>query len=211
MKPSTPRKSRRRNHVAGSSNVVPISDYESDAPDAQASAAFASSATAVESNVQAVQNTQTTNPIGAMNLSVLQRYHPTIQSCIPGPPTTVYAWDAESDSWGEKLGLGALFVCDQYTDISAGQPLPRPCIFILNRKGPENFFFDLSNLIGLHQADHETDHGTKLMIQIPLIHSDNSDESRLWGLLGDLEPMKAAYAAIQEKVNEMNAARSQAR
>lgn len=208
MKPSTPRKSRRRNQPpsAGPANNIPVSDYESDTPDAQTAAAFASSATAVETNVHAVQTTQA-NTVGAMNLKVLQRYHPSIQSCVPGPPTSVYLFDTTRDSWGESLGLGALFVCDQQPDASTDKPVPRPCIFILNRKSPENFFFDLSTIIGLHQSDHETVHGTKLMIQIPL-NPGNSEGPRIWGLLGDLEPMKVICAVIQEKMNAMEAARS---
>lgn len=211
MKPSTPRKSRRRNQPpngAGPSDIIPISDYESDAPDAQMLATLASSATAVESNIQATKIIEGFSRIGPMNLSVLQRYQPSIQSCNPGPPTTVYFWDKESEGWGEPSGVGPLFVCDQHPDLSTGQPVPRPCIFILNRKGLDNFFFDLAAVRGLHISDHPSAHGRKAMIQISLIDpaQPDLDGDHLWGLVGDAEPMEGAYEEMQRKMNEMNAA-----
>lgn len=212
MKPSTPRKSRRRaqpSSGAGPSDFIPVLNHDSDAPDAQTLATLASSATAVETNIQAAKVAEGFSRIGPMNLSVLQRYQPSIQSCHAGPPTSVYVWNTESDDWGETQGLGVLFVCDRIPDTSSGQPVPQPCIFILNRKGPDNFYLDLSLLLGLAKSDHQTDHGPKVMIQIPLLDRSHSDGQRLWGLLGDAEPMEGAYEEIQRKVNEMNAARNQ--
>ena len=127
MSRQTPRKSR---HTRQPSNLIPVSDYESDA------AAFHASYEPPPPRT----NTE-------LNLAVLQRYLPSIQSILSiAANAVVYTFDSDSGSW-DKSGIeGTLFVCAQ-------SPLPedpgrnaRACVFVLNRRGLDNLVVDLARV-----------------------------------------------------------------
>lgn len=113
-----------------SSRAVAASDYESDA------------AHYMEQNPNRAQVPMRTNT--ELNLSVLQRYLPSIRSILSiAPNAAVYDFDTENGTW-DKTGVeGTMFVCEE--EMVAG--LPRACVFILNRKGLENHVVDLSKCL----------------------------------------------------------------
>lgn len=83
-----------------------------------------------------------------INLKVLQRYLPSIQSIASiAANAVVYTFDPATNAW-DKAGVeGTMFVCDQ-EPLSLGPgttaTLPRSCVFILNRRGLENVIIDLA-------------------------------------------------------------------
>lgn len=194
MKPSTPRKSRHRNQTqlassAGPTNPVPVSDYESDAPLGQSSAAAA----ATHQSTQAIPGV---NDIDDMNLRVLKRYVPSIQSYIKpiSPSTTVYEWDEKELTWGDAIAKGPLFVCNQDPDLSTGQPVPRACIVVINRQAFDNFIIDLAKPTFIRQNEDQ-----KRLIEV---HTANPEGDVVgWGLYVDPECLAATLAAIQDRSN----------
>jgi len=76
-----------------------------------------------------------------LNLTVLRRHDPEIQSIISVAPfAVVYVFSSESQSWVKNGVEGALFVCLLNTTTSGSE---RYSVFILNRKGVENFRTEL--------------------------------------------------------------------
>ncbi|KAJ4389508.1 hypothetical protein N0V93_006978 [Gnomoniopsis smithogilvyi] len=196
MKPSTPRKSRRRNQPqptnnAGSVNHLPVSDYESDAPHGQPSASAA--ATVIYQSTQAIQGV---SDIDDMNLRVLRRYVPSIQSYLKpiSTSTTVYKWDAKEDTYGDAIAKGPLFVCNQDPDMSSGQPVTRACIVVINRQAFDNCVIPLANPTFISQNEDQ-----KRLIEV---HTANPQgDIVVWGLYVDPEGLDATLAAIQDRSN----------
>lgn len=130
-----------------------------------------------------------------MNLSVLKRHLPTVQSYISmAHNTTVYEWDNDADSWGEPLFKGPLFVCDlsPEVDTDSGDRVPRACIFVINRLSLENLVLNLANVSVCQQnaADGQ-------LIELSAVRVDG--ESVNWGLFIDQESLKETWAAIQSR------------
>jgi hypothetical protein len=74
-----------------------------------------------------------------LNLSVLRRYNPAITSTLSlAPYAVVYLFNSSTQLWEkEKVGIeGTLFVC-QLTQGELGEE--RYSVFVLNRRGTENF------------------------------------------------------------------------
>lgn len=115
---------------------VPQSDNEADASAAPAEAAVPQSA-------QSTTSAGYDNSIENLNLSVLRRYKPSINSILSvAPYATVYGLNKEQREW-DKSGIeGTMFVCE-LSQGKLGQE--RYAIFILNRLGLQNFVFHLSN------------------------------------------------------------------
>lgn len=194
MKPSTPRKARRRMQPqpatsAGLMNNMPVSDYESDAPHGQPSASAA--ATAIYQSTQAIQGV---NDIDDMNLRVLRRYVPSIQSYLKpiSTSTTVYKWDAEGDTYGDAIAKGPLFVCNQDPDMSTGRPVTRACIVVINRQAFGNCIIPLANPIFVSQNEDQ-----KRLIEVHTASTEG--DIAVWGLYVDLEGLDATLAAIQDR------------
>lgn len=196
MKPSTPRKSRRRNQPqlassAGPTSQAPISDYESDVPHGQPSASAA--ATVAYQSTQAIPGV---NDIDDMNLRVLRRYVPSIQSYLKpiSTSTTVYKWDTEEDTYGDVIAKGPLFVCNQDPDMSTGQPVTRACIVVINRQAFDNCIIPLVNPIFVSQNE---DQRRLIEVHTASPHGDIV----VWGLYVDPEGLEATLAAIQDRSN----------
>ncbi|KAK2601604.1 hypothetical protein QQS21_004839 [Conoideocrella luteorostrata] len=126
MSRQTPRKAR---HARQPSNLIPaIYDYESDAAAFHASYAPPPPRTNTE-----------------LNVSVLQRYLPSIQAILSiAANAVVYTFDSNSESW-DKSGIeGTIFVCAQSSLPDTHQP--RACVFVLNRRALDNLVVDLARV-----------------------------------------------------------------
>ncbi|KAF5018823.1 hypothetical protein F66182_9186 [Fusarium sp. NRRL 66182] len=128
MSRPTPRKAR---HSRQPSNRIPaVSDYESDA---------------------AVMHTDYAPPPPRtnteLNLSVLQRYLPSIHTILSiAANAVIYTFNSMSESW-EKSGVeGTMFVCAQGPLPDDPGQRPRACVFILNRRGLDNVIVDMSRV-----------------------------------------------------------------
>ncbi len=77
-----------------------------------------------------------------MNLSVLRRYKPSIQSILSIAASAVlYVFDASEGTWDKSGVEGTLFVCETEPDVESGDE--NYCIVVLNRRGIENWGVDL--------------------------------------------------------------------
>lgn len=172
---------------------MPASDYESDAyggaPAQQqphlTSAAFIDPQFAAEGP----------RTIGDMNLDVLKRHLPSIQSYIcMSHNTTVYEWDQENDTWGEAAFKGPLFVCDQDPSIhpQTGQLVSRACIFLVNRLSLENLVLDMANISVCQQNDD-----VKQLIELSAIAPSGASVN--WGLFIDQDSLDGTWGAIQNR------------
>ncbi|KAH7178708.1 hypothetical protein DER46DRAFT_696391 [Fusarium sp. MPI-SDFR-AT-0072] len=128
MSRQTPRKAR---HSRQPSNRIPaVSDYESDAAAIHADYAPPPPRTNTE-----------------LNLSVLQRYLPSIHTILSiAANAVIYTFNSASESW-EKSGVeGTMFVCAQSPLPEDPGQRPRACVFVLNRRGLDNVIVDLSRV-----------------------------------------------------------------
>lgn len=192
MKPSTPRKPRRRNQPTsgpaaggGAANAVPASDYESDAGTSFHPSTFQDPA----------QSTAGGRTIGDMNLGVLKRHLPTVESYISmSHNTSVYEWDNDNDTWGQAAYKGPLFVCDLHPDVDTdtGQRVPRACIFVINRQSMDNLVLNLANVSVCRQNDD-----VNQLIELSAVGP--SGESVNWGLFIDQDSLAGTWPAIQER------------
>lgn len=133
MSRTTPRKSRHRHQPSGGGpRTVAASDYESDA-------AHYLEARDLLPPPQLPHRTNT-----ELNLSVLRRYLPSIRSIVSiAANAVVYNFSPAAQNW-EKSGVeGTLFVCEQEPAIVSGHPVPRACVFVLNRRGLDNLVVEL--------------------------------------------------------------------
>ncbi|PHH64312.1 hypothetical protein CDD81_4796 [Ophiocordyceps australis] len=135
---TTPRKARHARH--SSSLFPPTSDYESDA------GALAASAANQEPYAPPPPRTNT-----ELNLSVLRRYIPSVQSLLSiAANAVVYSFDAASETW-DKAGIeGTLFVCTQLPD---DQAVSGASVFVLNRRGLDNLSVHLAHVSHVEMTD----------------------------------------------------------
>ncbi|EPE27213.1 PH [Glarea lozoyensis ATCC 20868] len=158
----TPRKAR-RGHQNPSAQTHPVaiqtSDYDSEA--------------FFESNVPSRSNTE-------LNLSVLRRYRPSIQTILSiAPSAQIYTYSPSTTSWLKTDTEGTLFVC-QLSPASAGAAA-NYCIVVLNRRGLENLMLDLSTVENVEITDEflmvgvkgDGEEGMKMLGFF--IHADKSD------------------------------------
>ncbi|KAK0735306.1 hypothetical protein B0T21DRAFT_367508 [Apiosordaria backusii] len=138
MSKATPRKPRHRQHPSNSGHRQQIhaSDYESD------------TAYYMENRNMAPQAPSKTRSDMEVNLTVLRRYDQTIKSVLAIAANAVIYTIGEATAGWEKHGVeGTLFVCEQEPRAdSSGQYLPQYSIFILNRRGMNNFVVDLTRI-----------------------------------------------------------------
>lgn len=128
MSRQTPRKA--RGHKRQPSNLIPVSDYESDAAAMQQAYAPPPPRTNTE-----------------LNASVLQRYVPSIHSILSIAANAVlYTFDSVDETWDKSGVEGTLFVCTQSPLASDPSAAPRACVFILNRRGLGNVIVDLAQV-----------------------------------------------------------------
>ncbi|KAM0739567.1 hypothetical protein ACQRIT_004751 [Beauveria bassiana] len=130
MSRATPRKA--RGHNRQSSNLMPASDYESDAAAAAAQQTYAPPPPRT--------NTE-------LNVSVLQRYVPSIYNILSiAANAVVYTFDSATESWNKSGVEGTLFVCTQSPLPGDPNNTPRACVFVLNRRGLGNVIVDLAQV-----------------------------------------------------------------
>ncbi|KAL8403371.1 hypothetical protein RB594_008572 [Gaeumannomyces avenae] len=141
MSRATPRKSRHRHSASGgggggggSKATAVATDYESDA------------AQYMEARVDAPQVLQPNRTNTEINLKVLQRYLPSIQSIASiAANAVVYTFDPATNAWDKSGVEGTMFVCDQEPlSLGGSGSLPRSCVFVLNRRALENVIIDLA-------------------------------------------------------------------
>ncbi|OJD18763.1 hypothetical protein AJ78_01234 [Emergomyces pasteurianus Ep9510] len=127
----------RSSHNRNPSNLAQPSDYESDiqnnyTSDTQTAANGSSSMATDPSQLKPPTRTNE-----ELNLAVLQRHNPTIQSILSlAPYAVVYTFSATTQLW-EKSGIeGTMFVC-QLTQGELGEE--RYSVLVLNRRGMQNF------------------------------------------------------------------------
>ena len=79
-----------------------------------------------------------------LNLTVLRRYKPTIQSILSIASNAVlYVFTPDKQAW-DKSGIeGTLFVCDCTTPAATDDMEENYCLVVFNRKGMENFILEL--------------------------------------------------------------------
>ncbi|KAF5558289.1 Dcp1-like decapping protein [Fusarium napiforme] len=192
MSRQTPRKAR---HSRQPSNRIPaVSDYESDAAAIHADYAPPPPRTNTE-----------------LNLSVLQRYLPSIHTILSiAANAVIYTFNSASESW-EKSGVeGTMFVCAQ-------SPLPedpgqraRACVFVLNRRGLDNLIVDLSRVthaevsgeLVIMKVEGEWQEGDKVLGV--WIHNDK-DETREVNAATIQEARKIAQS-VSSKVHQKSEA-----
>ncbi|KAI1345864.1 PH domain-like protein [Xylaria sp. FL0043] len=117
-------------HHQQQQNPLPTSDYESDTVQYMAS------------NASVQPAAGRTNP--ELNLSVLKRYLPSITSVLSiAANAVVYTFESGSQ-WKRTNMEGTMFICSQRK--VPGEAGESGCLFILNRKGLQNFILDLDNV-----------------------------------------------------------------
>lgn len=130
-----------------------------------------------------------------MNLSVLKRHLPTVESYISmSHNTSVYEWDNDNDTWGQAAYKGPLFVCNLHPDVDTdtGQRVPRACIFVINRQSMDNLVLNLANVSVCRQNDD-----VNQLIELSAVGP--SGESVNWGLFIDQDSLAGTWPAIQER------------
>ncbi|KAJ9192252.1 hypothetical protein DTO166G4_6294 [Paecilomyces variotii] len=179
----TPRKARERrpnqhnnhshHHPLQQSATIQASDYESD------NAYYCS-----DNQQQQVQpmSLPPTRSNEELNLSVLRRHDPAISSILSlAPYAVVYIFSPSTRQW-EKSGIeGSMFVC-QLTQGDIGEE--RYSVFVLNRRGLNNFDVDLTDGENVEITD-----------EYVILKTDETDEnggggneSRIYGLWIYSEP-----------------------
>ncbi|CCF34872.1 Dcp1-like decapping family protein [Colletotrichum higginsianum] len=145
MSRSTPRKRGHARHSSASGHGPrPVqSDYESDA------------AHYIDSHPVPVPNPALFNRTNTdLNLSVLRRYLPSINSTLSiAANAVVYTFNPSLPGW-DKTGIeGTYFLCMQDPAPGASSATPRACIFVLNRRGLENVILDLGDVADFEVVD----------------------------------------------------------
>ncbi|KAK1992197.1 Dcp1-like decapping family protein [Colletotrichum falcatum] len=145
MSRPTPRKRGHARHSSASGHGPrPVqSDYESDA------AHYVDSHPVPQPNPALLNRTNTD-----LNLSVLRRYLPSINSTLSiAANAVVYTFNPSLPGW-DKTGIeGTYFLCMQDPSPAAVPPSPRACIFVLNRRGLENVILDLGDVADFEVVD----------------------------------------------------------
>lgn len=148
---------RKSRHSRQPSNLIPaVSDYDSDAVARLPSYAPPPPRTNTE-----------------LNLSVLQRYLPSIQSILSiAANAVVYAFDSASQRW-DKSGIeGTLFVCAQAP--LPDDARPRACVFVLSRRSLDNLVVDLV------RVSHVEIMGELVILRVEADHKEDCKVLGLW-------------------------------
>ncbi|KAJ3580082.1 hypothetical protein NPX13_g474 [Xylaria arbuscula] len=89
-----------------------------------------------------------TNP--ELNLSVLRRYLPSITLVLSIAANAVVYTFQSGSQWKRTTMEGTMFICSQRK--APGEAGETGCLFILNRKGLQNFVLDLDNVVNFELA-----------------------------------------------------------
>ncbi|RCI16161.1 hypothetical protein L249_1811 [Ophiocordyceps polyrhachis-furcata BCC 54312] len=146
-------------HIRQASSLMPAaSDYDSDAAAIQAHYAPPPPRTNTE-----------------LNLSVLQRYLPSIQSIMSMAANAVaYTFDGASESWNKAGIEGTLFVCAQSPLPEDLSSRPRACVFVLNRRGLDNLVVDLGRVSHVEVMDE--------LVMLRVEAADKDGEEKVLGI-----------------------------
>ncbi|KAK4185457.1 hypothetical protein QBC35DRAFT_534168 [Podospora australis] len=136
MNRPTPRKTRSVRHQPSNSRQIQASDYESD------------TAYYMENRNVAPQPPAQDRTNMDINMSVLRRYDPTINTILAiAANGVIYTIGEAANGWQTHGCEGPTFVCQQEPKSGpGGQSSPRACIFVLNRRGLENYVIDLAQV-----------------------------------------------------------------
>ncbi|KAH8663680.1 hypothetical protein BGZ60DRAFT_529932 [Tricladium varicosporioides] len=165
----TPRKTRQRHQNSASQSqpvTVQASDYESEA--------FYNPPLPTRSNTE-------------LNLSVLRRYQPSVQSILSiAPSAQIYTYLPETTSWNKTEIEGTLFVCQLAPSTLTGTA--QHYIVVLNRRGLDNLIIDISKIenveiteeflmLGFQSSENEEkdSEGTSMKTLGFYIHADKHD------------------------------------
>jgi hypothetical protein len=158
----TPRQPKQHHHRH--SSIFQPSDYESDAQN-------------YPIHVPPVVTRTNTE----LNLSVLRRYKPSIQTILSIAANAVIYSFLPSQQWEKSTIEGTMFVCEEDPDPTTG--IECYCILVLNRRGLDNLIVDLgqihdieiqSGLVILQFKKTSEDDGMQRTIGI-WIHEDKDD------------------------------------
>ncbi|KAL6863473.1 hypothetical protein ACO1O0_003728 [Amphichorda felina] len=193
--------SRRSRHNRNPSNRIPaISDYESDAA-------------AMQSYVHVPPSPNRTNT--ELNLSVLQRYIPSIHTILSvAANAVVYLFNPTAEQWDKSGVEGTMFVCAKLPAPDDPQHRPRACIFVLSRRGLENFVMDLARVshvevmgeLFILRVDAEWEGQEEKVLGI-WVHNDKAETREVTGAM-ITESWKIARAAgrVETMVEEVGPA-----
>ncbi|KAK1569929.1 Dcp1-like decapping family protein [Colletotrichum navitas] len=200
MSRPTPRKRGHARHSSASGHGPrPVqSDYESDA------AHYVDSHPVPAPNPALLNRTNTD-----LNLSVLRRYLPSINSTLSiAANAVVYTFNPSLPGW-DKTGIeGTYFLCMQ--DPAPSVPAaPRACIFVLNRRGLENVILDLGDVADFEVVDEiyifrlrgaggDEDEGSNNKVMGIWIHADK-DDTRVMNAALIAETLKHVRAAASDQ------------
>ncbi|KAI1138545.1 PH domain-like protein [Hypoxylon sp. FL0543] len=156
-----------------------------------------------------------------LNLSVLRRYRPSITSILSiAANAVVYAFTPPA-KWEKSSMEGTLFICaqrdndedDEDADDDADDAgAANGCLFILNRRGLQNFTFDLSAVANLEPADELLIF--KLEEETAVVPMENGESARpnvlgLWVYAADERDRNLNTALIKEMWTKARAARGE--
>ncbi|SPN98701.1 uncharacterized protein DNG_01745 [Cephalotrichum gorgonifer] len=175
-----PRRTRQNQHTRNPSNprAVQTSDYESDA----------ANYLSTHNPTHPPHRTNT-----ELNLGVLRRYVPSISAIVSISANAVlYTFDVSTQSWDKSGVEGTLFVCTRETPSGPASGDPRPCVFVLNRRGLDNLMLDLDRvrdcevmddllILGLENGEggEESEGGSMAKAMGIWMHADGDDSRRL--------------------------------
>jgi hypothetical protein len=126
MTPRKPKQRQQNHRHTPSSHLIQASDYESDAQ--------------TYNNIHIPPPTRTNTEL---NLSVLRRYNPAIRTILSiAANAVIYLFTPATQTWEKSNVEGTLFVCEQDSDSSTGEP--GYCVVVLNRRGLDNLILDLA-------------------------------------------------------------------
>lgn len=121
-----------------------------------------------------------------LNLIVLQRHEPEISAILSiAPYAVLYTFTPTSAKW-EKVGIeGTLFVCGlQHSDTAPN----RFAVFILNRRGLDNFFLEL-----------ESSESVEVTTEYVIVQAVTQDTPEVYGIWIYEEPDPSSTAGAREK------------
>ncbi|KAI1339457.1 hypothetical protein F5Y15DRAFT_73488 [Xylariaceae sp. FL0016] len=180
------------------------SDYESDTAHYMASHPQKSPASlAVRTNTE-------------LNMSVLKRYLPSITSILSiAANAVIYTFQPPAE-WKTSSLQGTMFVCTHAVQEQDGNVSENVCLFVLNRKGPQNYILDLK------KVDHfEYFEADKLMVfkfedsfsprEVPLENEEIATPHvvGMWAYAEDEEDRKSTIALIYEMWSKMREAQKE--
>lgn len=121
-----------------------------------------------------------------LNLIVLQRHEPEIRAILSiAPYAVLYTFSPGTSKW-EKVGIeGTLFVCG----LQASASIPnRFAVFILNRRGLENFFVEL-----------ESSESVEITTEYVIVQTETQGVPEVYGIWIYQEPEPSSTADAREK------------